>query len=45
MATHDMAVMQDPKGQAEAFGRVVAIEKELVGLLGEKIKEAEKMMG
>ena len=45
MASHDMAVMQDPKGQAEAFGRVVKIEKELVELLGEKLKEAEQMMG
>src|SRR5688500_9584571 len=45
MASHDMAVMQDPQGQAEAFGRVVAIERELVELLGEKVKEAEQMTG
>ena len=45
MASHDIAVMQDPKGQAEAFGRVVAMERELVELLGEKLKEAEEMMG
>ena len=45
MASHDMAVMQDPKGQGEAFGRVVEIEKELVELLRERVKEAEEMMG
>ncbi|HET7768236.1 MAG TPA: hypothetical protein VFN74_05630 [Chloroflexota bacterium] len=44
MASHDMAVMQDPQGQAEAFGRVVEIERELVGLLEGKTKEAEEMM-
>src|SRR5687767_8076693 len=45
MASHDMAVMQDPQGQAEAFGRVVEIERELVDLLEGKVKEAEEMMG
>ena len=45
MASHDMAVMQDPRGQAEAFGRVVEIERELVAVLEGKIKEAEEMMG
>ena len=45
MASHDMAVMLDPQGQAEAFGRVVAIERELVELLGEKLREAEEMLG
>jgi hypothetical protein len=45
MAKHDMVVMQDPKGQAEAFGRVVEIQKELVELLGEKVKEAERLKG
>jgi len=33
MARHDMAVMADPRGQAEAFQRLVAIERELVELL------------
>ena len=45
VARHDMAVMQDPQGQAEAFGRVVSIQRELAGLLEQKLKEAEQMMG
>ena len=45
MASHDMAVMQDPKGQGEAFGRVVGIQRELMEMLGEKVKEGEKMLG
>ena len=38
MASHDMAVMSDPQGQAEAYGRVVERQRELVGLLEERLK-------
>jgi hypothetical protein len=33
MGRHDEAVMADPEGQAEAFQRLVAIERELLALL------------
>src|SRR5262245_54144012 len=37
MAAHDMTVMADPKGQAEAFQRFVAVERELLELLRAKL--------
>src|SRR5688572_28024287 len=33
MGRHDMAVMTDPAGQAEAFQRYVAVERELLELV------------
>ena len=33
MAAHDMQVMTDPRGQAEAFQRFIALERELVSSL------------
>jgi hypothetical protein len=44
MGRHDMAVMADPEGQAEAFQRLVAIERELLVLLNAKVKEAEALL-
>jgi hypothetical protein len=40
MGRHDMRVMSDPKGQMEAFRRLVAVERELLALLQTKL-EAE----
>jgi len=37
--------MADPNGQAEAFRRFVARERELVALLQAKLEEDEAMLG
>lgn len=39
MGRHDMAVMVDPSGQAAAFRRFVAVERELVALLNTNLTE------
>jgi hypothetical protein len=44
MGRHDMEVMADPRGQMEAFRRFVAVERELVGLLEDKLAEEQKML-
>ena len=44
MGRHDMAVMADPHGQAEAFRQFVGIERELLELLKTKVAEADKML-
>jgi hypothetical protein len=44
MTHHDVAVMADPRGQMEAFRRLVGIERELVELLQSKLGEAEAML-
>ena len=44
MGRHDMAVMTDPKGQAEAFRRFVAVERELLELLRAKLEQEEAML-
>jgi hypothetical protein len=40
MARHDMQVMADPKGQAEAFQRFVALERELLALLHTSLEQS-----
>jgi hypothetical protein len=45
MAPHDMAVMMDPAGQTEAFQRLVALERETLALLTERVAQAEQMLG
>jgi hypothetical protein len=45
MGRHDEAVMADPEGQAEAFRRLVAIERELLSLLTAKVEEGEQLLG
>jgi hypothetical protein len=44
MGRHDEAVMADPEGQAEAFQRFVAIERELLALLSVKVEEDEQLL-
>jgi hypothetical protein len=44
MAKHDMAVMTDPGGQAAAFQRFVAIERELFELLRTKLGQEEALL-
>lgn len=44
MGRHDEAVMADPGGQAEAFERLVAIERELLELLNAKVEEGEQLL-
>jgi hypothetical protein len=39
MGRHDEAVMADPAGQAAAYQRLVAIERELLALLSAKVAE------
>lgn len=39
MARHDMQVMADPTGQAEAFQRFVALERELLALLQSSLEQ------
>jgi hypothetical protein len=39
MARHDLEVMADPEGQAAAFRRFVAIERELLELLQAKLQQ------
>lgn len=45
MGRHDERVMADPAGQAEAFRRVLAIQRELLALLGAKVEEGERLLG
>ena len=45
MGRHDEAVMADPAGQADAFRRFVAAERELLVLLGAKVAEDEQLLG
>ena len=45
MARHDMQVMADPAGQIEAFRRFVALERELLELLGRKLEQDQAMAG
>jgi hypothetical protein len=40
MGRHDEAAMADPEGQAEAFRRYVAIQRELLALLSADLEEA-----
>ena len=44
MARHDVDVLADPEGQAEAFKRFVAIERELQALLRAKLEEEEELL-
>jgi hypothetical protein len=44
MGRHDMAAMSDPKGQMEAFGRYVSLERELVELLRSKLEQEQAML-
>jgi hypothetical protein len=44
MGQHDMAVMTDPEGQAQAFRRFVNLERELLALLQTKLKQEEEML-
>jgi hypothetical protein len=44
MGRHDATVMADPSGQAEAFRRLVAIERELLELLQARLEEDEKLL-
>jgi hypothetical protein len=44
MGRHDMAVMADPHGQAEAFRQFVDTERDLLELLKTRVAEAEKML-
>jgi hypothetical protein len=44
MATHDVAVMTDPKGQMEPFRRFVAAERDLVALLQAKLAAEEALV-
>lgn len=44
MGGHDLTVMADPSGQAEAFGRFVRIERELAALLQTKLEEEQRLL-
>ena len=44
MGRHDLAVMADPSGQAEAFGRFVGIERQLAALLQTKLEEEQRLL-
>jgi len=44
MGRHDMAAMSDPKGQMEAFGRCVSLERELLELLRSKLEQEDAML-
>lgn len=45
MGRHDERVMADPAGQAEAFRRALAIQRELLALLHAKVEEGERLLG
>jgi hypothetical protein len=45
MARHDEAVMADPAGQAAAFQRLVAVERELLALLRARVESDEQLLG
>jgi hypothetical protein len=44
MPRHDEAVLADPAGQAEAFRRSVAVERELLQLLTAKVAAEERLL-
>jgi hypothetical protein len=44
MGPHDMRVMADPNGQAAAFQRVIAVERDVLELLRTKVDEDEAML-
>jgi len=44
MGRHDMAVMTDPEGQMKAFRRFVELERELLGLLQNKLATEEALL-
>ena len=44
MVRHDMAVMTDPQGQAEAFRRFVGVERELLALLQAKLDRESELL-
>lgn len=44
MARHDMAVMIEPQGQAEAFRRFVDVERELLALLQAKLDQETHLL-
>lgn len=44
MSRHDVKVMADPKGQAEAFRRFVAVERALLELLQAKLAAEEQLL-
>jgi hypothetical protein len=44
MGRHDMAAMSDPKGQMEAFGRFVSLERELLELLRSRLEQEDAML-
>jgi hypothetical protein len=44
MGRHEEAVMADPGGQAEAFQRFVALERELLALLSAKVEEEVQLL-
>lgn len=43
-ARHDLAVMRDPNGQAEAFRQFIAIERELLTQLQTSLEAQEKLL-
>lgn len=45
MGRHDEAAMADPEGQAEAFRRLLAIQRELLALLSANVEEGEHLLG
>jgi hypothetical protein len=44
MGRHDEAMMADPAGQAEAFQRFVAIEREILAFLRTKVEQDERLL-
>jgi hypothetical protein len=44
MGRHDMSVMTDPDGQAQAFRRFVALERDFLALLHAKLESGEKLL-
>ena len=44
MAPHNPDVMTDPEGQAEAFQRFVALERELLGLLESRVQAEQALV-
>jgi hypothetical protein len=45
MGRHDERIMASPEGQAEAFQRYVAIERELLELLRGKLEQDARLLG
>jgi hypothetical protein len=44
MGRHDEAMMADPAGQAEAFQRFVAIEREILAFLRTQVEQDERLL-